>query len=183
MGLTLFFCFTGKRFVRVDPAGSSSLLGPLMKPFSTSFMVASKRLRSVSLSPELCTDSKRTPRLRFETFLRSSQVMLAGRNFWLKTPDLGSAPVKSKPLLMSSTKPMSSWTASLRSLSRRQSLLSLITSAILGLIEDFRSRSLVESSLDRATHLLTSSVRYWATWYTVLLDRYATLALTSFRNK
>ena len=24
MGLTLFFCFTGKRFVRVDPAGSSS---------------------------------------------------------------------------------------------------------------------------------------------------------------
>ena len=48
-------------------------MGPLMKPFSTSFIVAAKRLRSVSLSPELCTDSKRTPRLRLETFLRSSQ--------------------------------------------------------------------------------------------------------------
>ena len=91
MSLTLSFCFTGKRFVRVDPARSASLsMGPLMKPFSTSFMVAANRLRSVSLSPEHCTDSKRTSGLRFETFLGSSQVILAGRNFRLKTPDLGS---------------------------------------------------------------------------------------------
>ena len=130
MGLTLFFCFTGKRFVRVDPAGSSSLhMGPFMKPFSTSFRVAAKRLMSTSLSPELCTDSKRTSRLRLETFLRSSQVTLAGQNFWLKTPDLGRAPVRSKPFLVSSTKLVSSWPASSRSLSRRQSLLSLSTSA------------------------------------------------------
>ena len=77
----LVLLFHGKRVVRVDPTGSSSLsMGPLMKPVSASFIVAAKRLKSVPLSPELCTDSKRTPRLRLETFLRSSQVMLAGRN-------------------------------------------------------------------------------------------------------
>ena len=35
----------------------------------------------------------------------------------------------------------------------------------------------------KATHLLTSSVRSWATWRTVLLDRCAMLALASFGNK
>ena len=58
--------------------------------------------------------------------------MLAGRNFWVKTLDLGNAPVRSKPLLMSSTRPRSSWPASVSSVSRRQSLLSLSTSATLG---------------------------------------------------
>ena len=170
--------------MRVDPTGSSSLsMGPLMKPFSTSFIVAAKRLRSISVSPELCTDSKRTPRLRLETFLRSSQVMLAGRNFWVKTPDLGSAPLRSKPLLMSSTKPKSSWPASVSSVSKRQSLLSLSTSAILGLRDDFNSCSLVTSSVDKATHLLTSSVRSLATWWIVLLDRCPMLALTSLGDK
>ena len=117
-----------------------------------------------------------------EISLFVSSPVLAGRNFWLKTPDLGSAPVRSKPFLMSSTKPTSSWPAWLRTweVSPGQSLLSLSTSAILGLIEDFRSRSLVTSSVDKATHLLTSSVRSWATWWTVLLDRCAMLARTSF---
>ena len=54
---------------------------PLDETFSTSFRVVARRLRSISLSPELCTDSKRTSQLRLETFLRSSQVILAGRNF------------------------------------------------------------------------------------------------------
>ena len=71
-----------KTFVRVDPPGRHSLpMGPWIKPFSTSFKVVAKRLSSVSLSPELCTDSRRTSRLKLETFLRSSQVVLAGRNF------------------------------------------------------------------------------------------------------
>ena len=84
---------------------------------------------------------------------------------------------------MSSTKPKSSWPASLRSAFRIQSLWSLSTSAILGLREDFKPPSLVTSSVDKATHLLTSSVRSWTTWRTVLLDRYAMLALTPFGNK
>ena len=84
---------------------------------------------------------------------------------------------------MSSTRPMSSWPASSRSCFRRQSLLSLRTSDILGLIGALRSRSLVDSSLAIQTHLLTSSVRSKATWWTDLLDKCDTLVLTSFGNK
>ena len=36
-----------------------------------------------------------------DTFLRSSQVMLAGLNFWEKTPERGKAPVRSNPLVRS----------------------------------------------------------------------------------
>ena len=66
-----------------------------MKPFSTSFKVASKRLVSNSLSPKLCTDSRRISRMRSKTLLRSSKDMVAGLNFWEKTPGLGKAPVRS----------------------------------------------------------------------------------------
>ena len=62
---------TGKRFVKVDPAGCSSLpMGPCMNPFSTSLRVASKRLQPKHLSPELCTDSRRTSRPRSDTLLK-----------------------------------------------------------------------------------------------------------------
>ncbi len=84
--------------------GSSSLLmGPCMNPFSTSFRVASKRLESKSLSPKLCTDSSRTSRPRSDALLKSWQDMLAGLNFWENTPDLGKAPVRSKPFFKAST--------------------------------------------------------------------------------
>ena len=76
-------------------------------------MVASKSPRSSSGSPELCNDSIMTDLLGSDTFLRSSQVMLAGLNFWEKTPERGNAPVRSKPLVRSSTRVKSSWPESL----------------------------------------------------------------------
>ena len=157
-------------------------MGPLIKPFSTSFTVAAKRLRSVSLFPELCTDSRGRhdwglklswdprkscwPDETSDWRLLISAVLLLGQNLsWCHQLN------------------KSSWPASLRSVFRRHSLLSLSTSAILGLSEDFKPPSLVTSSVDKATHLLTSSVRSWTTWWTVWLDRYAMLALTSFAQR
>ena len=113
----VIYGLTGKRFVKVDPAGSSAFsMGPCMKPFSTSFKVASKRLMSNSLSPELCTDSRKKVRDPSQIFTGH-----AGLNFWEKT----------KPLFESSTKVKSSCPASRMSKSRRQSLLSSRTRALL----------------------------------------------------
>ena len=67
--------------------------------------------------------------------------------------------------------------------SRRHNLLSLSTSAILGLRDDLSCSSLTASSVVKATHLLTSSVRFFANRWIVPFDKYATLDFTSLGNK
>ena len=66
----------------------------LEAPTSTSFKVAAKRITSNSLSPELCTESKRTVRPRSETLLKSSQDMLAGSGLLGENPRESSCEIK-----------------------------------------------------------------------------------------
>ena len=93
---------------------------------------------SSSWSPELCNDL-----LSSDTSLRrSSHVMLAGLNLWEKTPDGGKDPVRSKPLVRSSTRVTSSCLESLISLSSNPRRLSFKTLAILWLKTAFADFSL-----------------------------------------
>ena len=180
MGRTLFFCFTGKRFVKVDPGGRDDWhTGPSRNPLDTSFMVASKRSWSSSGSPELCKDSIMTDLLISDTFLRSSQVILAGLNFWEKTPERGKDPVRSNPLVRSSTNVWSSCPESAMSLSRSFNRLSFNTSAILWLRASFDSFSSLSVLMAKAVHFLICSVRSMAIWWTVQVDRWVTFSLTS----
>ena len=154
-----------------------------MNPFSTSLTVASYRPRSISESPALWTVPSRASRPRSETFLRSLQVMLAGRNLWLKTPDVGREPVRSKPLLMSSTKFTSSCPEALIKLSKSHNFFLLRISAILGLSVSLSSLSLCAFSAVRLTHLLISSVLSVASWWIDLFLMYSTFCLTSFGKR
>lgn len=115
---------------------------------SRSFKVASNRLMSMSLSPELWSDSRRILRLRFETLLRFLQVI------WLKTSELGSASVRLKPFRMSSSR-LKSWCPASLSTPWEDKVFYFLALLLFG-----GSFSCCAKSADKATHRLTSFVRF-----------------------
>ena len=104
-------------------------MGPCMKPFSTSFRVASKRLASKSLSPQLCINSRRTSRPRSKVSCLSRLLLFEG------------------------------W-----------GLLSVSSRLLRALLQEWSTSSLVLCAL-------------LATWWTVLLVKRGTFALTSLENR
>ena len=177
MGLTVFFCFTGKRFVKVDPDGKLFLsTGPSVKPFSTSLIVAAKRLLSVSKSPELWTvwEGLSTDVWNLSEILTSHAGWpnLLAENSWS-----GKKASEVKPSLNIFNQ------VHVFALSKSHNFFPLRISAILGLSVAFRSLSLAEFSVAKVTHLLISSVLSIANWWIDFVLMYSAFCLASFGKR